>query len=84
MRAGRPPLLYDLTALQRAANARYAFSAARTLEVAQALYDEGHHVPRTSSRHLSTSVNRELRRHVEATAFGPYLPLSTRSSRTGP
>jgi DNA topoisomerase-3 len=30
----RPPLLYDLTALQRAANARYAFTAARTLELA--------------------------------------------------
>ena len=69
-------MLYDLTALQRAANARYAFSAARTLEVAQALYDKkAITYPRTSSRHLSTSVNRELRRHVEATAFGPYLPF---------
>jgi DNA topoisomerase III len=72
----RPPLLYDLTALQRAANARYAFPAARTLEVAQALYDKkAITYPRTSSRHLSTSINRELRRHVEATAFGPYLPF---------
>ena len=72
----RPPLLYDLTALQRAANARYAFPAARTLELAQALYDKkAITYPRTASRHLSTSVNRELRRHVEATAFGPYLPF---------
>src|SRR5262249_57343022 len=31
--------------------------------------------PRTSSRHLSTSVNRELRRHVEATACGPFVPF---------
>jgi DNA topoisomerase-3 len=72
----RPPLLYDLTALQRAANARYAFSAAHTLELAQALYDKkAITYPRTSSRYLSTCVNRELRRHVEATAFGPYLPF---------
>jgi DNA topoisomerase-3 len=72
----RPPLLYDLTALQRAANARYAFPAARTLELAQALYERKVLTyPRTASRHLSTSVNRELRRHVEATAFGPYLPF---------
>src|SRR5215470_14289608 len=72
----RPPLLYDLTALQRAANARYAFPAARTLDLAQALYEQKVITyPRTSSRHLSTSVNRELRRHVEATAFGPYLPF---------
>src|SRR5215831_1116864 len=75
-RRERPPLLYDLTALQRAANARYAFPAARTLEVAQALYDKkAITYPRTASRHLSTSINRELRRHVEATAFGPYLPF---------
>jgi DNA topoisomerase-3 len=72
----RPPLLYDLTALQRAANARYAFPAARTLDLAQALYEQKVITyPRTSSRHLSTSVNRELRRHVEATKFGPYLPF---------
>ena len=72
----RPPLLYDLTALQRAANARYAFPAAHTLELAQALYDKkAITYPRTASRYLSTSVNRELRRHVEATAFGPYIPF---------
>src|SRR5215471_11339439 len=72
----RPPLLYDLTALQRAANARYAFPAARTLDLAQALYDKKAITdPRTASRHLSTSVNRELRRHVEAAQFGPYVPF---------
>ena len=72
----RPPLLYDLTALQRAANARYAFPAARTLDLAQALYEQKVITyPRTSSRHLSTSVNRELRRHVEATSVGPYVPF---------
>jgi DNA topoisomerase-3 len=75
-RRERPPLLYNLTALQRAANTRYVFPAARTLELAQALYEKkAITYPRTASRHLSTSVNRELRRHVEATAFGPYVPF---------
>jgi DNA topoisomerase III len=70
----RAPLLYDLTALQRAANARYAFSAARTLELAQTLYEKKFITyPRTSSRHLSTSVNQELKAHVEAASVGPYV-----------
>ena len=70
----RAPLLYDLTALQRAANARYAFSAARTLELAQTLYEKKFITyPRTSSRHLSQSVNQELRAHVEAAGVGPYV-----------
>lgn len=70
----RAPLLYDLTALQRAANARYAFSAARTLELAQSLYEKKFLTyPRTSSRHLSSSVNRELRGHIEAASVGPYV-----------
>src|SRR5437762_12133833 len=48
-----PPLLYDLTRLQREANAR-GFSAKRTLQIAQQLY-ERHKVityPRTDSRFL--------------------------------
>ncbi|MDQ3650215.1 MAG: DNA topoisomerase 3 [Acidobacteriota bacterium] len=70
----RAPLLYDLTALQRAANARYAFSAAHTLELAQSLYEKKFITyPRTSSRHLSSSVNKELKGHVEAARIGPYV-----------
>jgi hypothetical protein len=49
-----PPLLYDLTSLQRDANGRFGFSAQRTLQLAQALY-ERHKVityPRTDSRAL--------------------------------
>ena len=49
-----PPLLYDLTTLQREANGRYGFSAKRTLQLVQRLY-ERHKVltyPRTDSRHL--------------------------------
>ena len=69
----RAPLLYDLTALQRAANTRYGFTADRTLELAQSLYEKKCLTyPRTSSRHLSSAVAAEARQHVEAVNFGPY------------
>ncbi|HVF57942.1 MAG TPA: DNA topoisomerase 3 [Pyrinomonadaceae bacterium] len=72
----RAPLLYDLTALQRAAGVRYGFTAARTLELAQALYEKKFITyPRTSSRHLSSSVNQELEEHVRAASVGPYVPF---------
>ncbi len=48
------PLLFDLTSLQREANARFGFSAKTTLSIAQALYEK-HKVltyPRTDSRCL--------------------------------
>lgn len=49
-----PPLLYDLTTLQREANGRHGFPAKMTLQIAQALYEK-HKVltyPRTDSRYL--------------------------------
>lgn len=49
-----PPQLYDLTTLQREASSRYGFSAKRTLQVAQALYEKYKMLtyPRTDSRYL--------------------------------
>lgn len=51
----KPPMLYDLTTLQREANQRFGFSATRTLSAAQALYDQHKLLtyPRTNSRYLS-------------------------------
>jgi DNA topoisomerase III len=51
----RAPLLYDLTSLQRDANRRFGFSARRTLQAAQSLYEDKKAItyPRTSSRYLS-------------------------------
>lgn len=49
-----PAPLFDLTTLQRDANSRFGFSARRTLQLAQRLY-ETHKVatyPRTDSKHL--------------------------------
>ncbi len=52
-----PPLLYDLTQLQRDMNLRHGLSAQRTLEVAQELYEKKLLTyPRTDSRHLSLDM----------------------------
>ncbi len=71
----KPPLLYDLTELQRNANARYGFTAERTLRAAQALYEERKLItyPRTSSRYLSKDMVGGLRGRVEATTALPEL-----------
>jgi len=72
----KPPLLHDLTSLQRAANVRYAFTAAKTLELAQSLYEKKFITyPRTSSRHLSKAVADEIEAHVRAARVGPYVPF---------
>lgn len=71
-----PPLLYDLTELQRHANRLFGMSAQRTLDVAQALY-ERHKVlsyPRTDSRHLTTDVAATLPDVVRAIE-APYRTL---------
>src|SRR5213596_403680 len=59
----RAPLLYDLTSLQRDANRRYGFSARRTLQAAQSLYEGKKAVtyPRTSSRFLSGDMVPQLK-----------------------
>jgi DNA topoisomerase III len=71
----KPPLLYDLTELQRNANAKFGFTAERTLRVAQALYEERKLItyPRTSSRYLSKSLVGGLEKRVEAAGALPSL-----------
>ena len=71
----KPPLLYDLTELQRNANARYGFTAERTLRAAQALYEERKLItyPRTSSRYLSGDMVDGLKKRLEAAAALPEL-----------
>ncbi len=68
-----PPLLYDLTELQRHANRLYGFSAKHTLGLAQTLYEQKKLLsyPRTDSRHLSTDVAATLGGIVRAIQ-GPY------------
>ena len=62
-RKERPPLLYDLTSLQRDANSRFGFSLRRTLAAAQRLYEEHTAItyPRTSSRFLPSDMISEIK-----------------------
>ncbi|MDQ4106679.1 MAG: DNA topoisomerase, partial [Actinomycetota bacterium] len=71
----KPPLLYDLTELQRNANAKFGFTAERTLRAAQALYEERKLItyPRTSSRYLSQDMVKTLKKRVEAAGTLPDL-----------
>jgi DNA topoisomerase-3 len=71
-----PPLLYDLTELQRHANRLYGFSAQKTLDTAQALYESRKLIsyPRTDSRHLSQDVAHTLPAIVQAIE-APYRAL---------
>ena len=78
-----PPLLFDLTELQRHANRLYGFSAKKTLEVAQALYEEkkldhlpAHRQPPPLARRGRDAAARWSRRSSR--------PVRGRSSRRGP
>ena len=56
-----PPLLYDLTALQKDANRRHGFSADKTLSIAQSLYEKKITTySRTGSRYISEDVFEEV------------------------
>ncbi len=62
-----PPLLYDLTQLQRDMNLRHGLSASRTLAVAQELYEKKLLTyPRTDSRHLSLDMVDQIRTTLAA------------------
>ena len=69
-----PPQFYDLTELQRHANRLYGFSAQKTLDLAQKLYETHKLIsyPRTDSRHISRTVAAGLGAVVRAVA--PQYP----------
>ncbi|TYR80717.1 DNA topoisomerase III [Priestia megaterium] len=64
------PLPYDLNELQRDANKRFGFSAKKTLNVLQKLYE--HHklvtYPRTDSRYLTTDMVATMKERLESIA----------------
>ncbi|KXG08910.1 DNA topoisomerase 3 [Anoxybacillus sp. P3H1B] len=67
------PLPYDLTELQREANKRFGFSAKKTLNILQRLYE--HHklvtYPRTDSRYLTPDMEATMLERLKAMA-GSY------------
>ena len=69
-----PPLLYDLTTLQKEANSKYSFSADKTLSVAQKLYESKYITyPRTGSRYISDDVFNEISGLVEKLTTHPVF-----------
>ncbi len=52
------PLLFDLTELQRECNRKFGYSANKTLDIVQSLYEKRKYVtyPRTDSRYLSKDM----------------------------
>lgn len=72
-----PPLLYDLTTLQKESNSKYSFSADKTLSIAQKLYEAKLITyPRTGSRYISDDVFSEIPELIEKlitySVFGAY------------
>jgi DNA topoisomerase-3 len=69
----KPPLLYDLTSLQREANTRFGFSAKRTLAAAQRCYEEHKALtyPRTNSRYLPGDMVPEIKPIAELVGARP-------------
>ncbi len=73
-----PPLLFDLTELQRVMDRAHGFSASHTLELAQSLYEERKALtyPRTDSGYLTTDLAAQISKHLqplEKTAYEPIL-----------
>ena len=75
-----PPLLYDLTALQKKANRRHGFSADKTLSIAQSLYEKKITTyPRTGSRYISEDVFEEVPVLLRKTGAAIKSPLNRHS-----
>lgn len=70
-----PPMLYDLTTLQRDANRIFGFTAAQTLDYAQGLYEKRLLTyPRTDSRYLTHDMEPKLAEL--ASRVGGSLPFA--------
>ena len=75
-----PPLLYDLTALQKDANRCHGFSADKTLSIAQSLYEKKITTyPRTGSRYISEDVFEEVPALMRKTGMPLSNPLNRHS-----
>ncbi|MBD0383083.1 type IA DNA topoisomerase [Paenibacillus sedimenti] len=78
-----PFKLYDLTLLQREANGKFGFSAKKTLDTAQALYEK-HKVisyPRTNSNYVTEQNIPEMHRSLSALQGTAYNELVQGANR---
>lgn len=81
-----PPLLYNLNDLQKDANKKYGLSAAKTLEVAQSLYERKKLItyPRTDSRHLTIELAATIPKRLSAlSGLSVYAALVAEAKAAG-
>ena len=86
----QPPLLYDLTALQKDCNVHLDLPAAKTLDIAQTLYEKKLiSYPRTGSRHIPQDVMAHVPELLEKISampefreYGKALDLSALNTRS--
>ena len=80
-----PPLLYDLTSLQRDANRQLGLSAARTLQIAQSLYEKHKLItyPRTDSRYLTHDMPEKVKKAMQSLSSEPCKSLAQRLLQAG-
>jgi DNA topoisomerase-3 len=73
------PLLFDLTSLQREANGRFRFSAKRTLQIAQVLYERHKAItyPRTDSRALPEDYGPTVKQTLTMLTETNYAPFAS-------
>lgn len=79
-----PNKLYDLTLLQREANSKYHFSAKKTLDLAQALYEK-HKVisyPRTNSNYVNEENIPEMHKALDALRGTDYDALVSGANKS--
>lgn len=69
-----PPLLYNLSALQKEMGRKYGYTPDKTLQLAQVLYEEKKVLsyPRTESQYLSTDLYHVISKHINICCFGKY------------
>ena len=85
-----PPLLYDLTSLQKDANTKLNLSADKTLSIVQGLYEKKYlSYPRTGSRYISEDVFAEipsrlklLRKYPELSEFAAKMEGSVLNKKS--
>ena len=82
-RQEKPPLLYDLTSLQRDANKYYGFTAQQTLDYTQSLYEKKLVTyPRTDSRYLTDDMDDSTARLCclmkDKYGYTKMVPISTK------
>lgn len=81
-RRENPPKLFDLTTLQRTCNAKYGFSAQKTLSTAQSLYEKHKAItyPRTNSQYVTEEEIKQMLQVLNILSKHPHYEILTRSA----